>query len=268
MKIFYGVCLTLFILSASCVPNEKLIYLQNLEGNTEIYEDSLITYSTSEYRIQYNDVLDVQVQTTDPEMNDMFNVKPAVNMQSQQMVASSGGDIFYITGHTVDKMGNIDLPLMGEINVQNQTLKEIKVTVTEQLRKYIINDDYYVRVKLGGIRFSAIGEFRRPGKYVVLQDRMTIFEAIAHSGDLKVAAKRDEILLIRQYPNGTKLHRINLTDRNLIHSHYYFIQPNDQIYAEPMRIRELGTGENLAQSLQLVVTSITAAVLLLNFILN
>jgi polysaccharide biosynthesis/export protein len=256
------------LLSISCVPNKKLIYLQNLEGNEIIYEDSLIRYSTSEYRLQYNDVVDVQVQTLDAAMNELFNVRPILNMQTQQMAGASGGDIFYVTGHTVDKEGNIELPLLGEVPVNNKTLKEVKETVSERLKKYITSDDFFVRVKLGGIRFSTLGEFRNPGKHVVLQDRMTIFEAIAHAGDLRVTAKRDEILLLRQYPDGTKLHRINLTDRHLVTSPYYFIQPNDQLYAEPLRVRELGTGENLAQSLQLVITSITAAVLILNLILK
>lgn len=268
MKYVGFISLAALLLSISCVPNKKLIYLQNLEGNEVIYEDSLITYSTSEYRLQYNDVVDIQVHTLDEAMNEFFNIRPTLNMQTQQMAGASGGDIFYVTGYTVDKEGNIEIPLLGNVQVNNKTLAEVKDSVSEKLKRYITSDDFFVRVKLGGIRFSTLGEFRSPGKHVVLQDRMTIFEAIAHAGDLRVTAKRDEILLLRQYPEGTKLHRINLTDRSLVASPFYFIQPNDQLYAEPLKVRELGTGENLAQSIQLIVTSITAAVLILNLILN
>ncbi len=256
------------VASSACVPNKKLIYLQNLEGKEPIYEDSLIRYETTEYRVQYNDILEIQIQTTDSDMNELFNVKPTMTMPPQQMAASSGGDIFYMTGYAVDNEGMVDLPLLGYIRVQDMNIKEIKKAIGEELKKYITNDEFFVRVKLGGIRFSSIGEFRKPGKYVVLQDRMTILEAVAHSGDLKVSAKRDEIMLIRQYPDGTKLHRVNLNDRNLVNSPFYFIQPNDQIYAEPLRIREIGSGENFAQSLQLIVTSVTAAALILNLIFN
>nr|MBI1229693.1 sugar transporter [Cytophagales bacterium] len=268
MRFIGFISLAALALSISCAPNKKLIYLQNLEGNEVIYEDSLIRYATTEYRLQYNDVVDVQVHTMDEAMNEFFNIRPILNMQTQQMAGASGGDIYYVTGHTVNKEGFIELPLLGEIPVKNKTLEEVKDEISESLKTYITTDDFYVRVKLGGIRFSTLGEFRNPGKHVVLQDRMTILEAIAHSGDLRVTAKRDEILLLRQYPEGTKLHRVNLTDRNLVTSPYYFIQPNDQLYAEPLRVRELGTGENLAQSLQLVISSITAAVLILNLILN
>lgn len=254
--------------ASSCVSNEKIIYLQNLEGQTPIPEDSLINYAFSEYRLQFNDIIDVQIQTSDEGMNALFNIQPKGNTNISQGVTATGGDIYYMTGFSLDKEGFIELPLVGRVNVRNQTLAEAKESIAKELEKYFINDDYFIRVKLGGIRYSALGEFRRPGKFVVLQDRMTIFEAIANAGDLNVAAKRDELLLIRQYPEGTKLHRINLNDRHLVHSPYYFIQPNDQLYVEPMKIRELGSGENFAQSLSLVVTSISAAALVLNLIFN
>jgi polysaccharide export outer membrane protein len=269
MKLKHLIVCLLAVIASSCVSNEKIIYLQNLEGEEPIPEDSLINYAFAEYRLQYNDIVDVQIQTSDEGMNALFNIQPKGGTGNMsQGITATGGDIYYMTGFSLDKEGFIELPLVGKVNLRNQTLSEAKESISQELTKYFINDDYFIRVKLGGIRYSALGEFRRPGKFVVLQDRMTIFEAIANAGDLNVAAKRDEVLLIRQYPEGTKLHRINLNDRHLIHSPYYFIQPNDQLYVEPMKIRELGSGENFSQSLSLIVTSISAAALVLNLILK
>lgn len=261
------VCLIAAMVS-SCVSNKRIIYLQNLEGQEAIPEDTLISYSIPEYRLQYNDIVDVNIQTSDERMNALFNARSDNNTVRAQNITASGGDVYYMTGYSLDKNGFIELPLVGNVRLQNKTLVEAKEEIVKELEKYFVNNEYFIRVKLGGIRYSALGEFRRPGKFVALQDRMTIFEAIANAGDLNVVAKRDEVLLIRQYPEGTRLHRINLNDRQLIHSPYYFIQPNDQLYVEPMRIRELGAGENVSQSLQLIVTSITAAALVLNLILN
>lgn len=252
----------------SCVSNEKLIFLQNLEDRPNIAEDSLILYALDDYRLQYNDIIDVHIQTNSEEMNELLNVRaPQIRMGGGQQLMG-GGDIYYMTGYTVDREGFIELPFVGSISVRNKTLSETKNAVASELSKFIVSDEYFVRVKLGGIRYSALGEVRSPGKFVVLQDRMTIFEALANAGDLSITAKRDEVLLIRQYPDGTKLHRINLLDRNIVHTPFYFIQPNDQIYVEPMKIREVGAGENVAQSLQLFVTSITAAALILNLVLR
>jgi polysaccharide export outer membrane protein len=87
-------------------------------------------------------------------------------------------------------------------------------------------------------------------------------------GDMTTVAKRDEILLIRQYPEGTRLHRINLNDRQIVKTPFYFIQPNDQIYAEPLKVKEVGAGDSSAQTIALVISSVTAMVLILNLILN
>lgn len=247
---------------ASCVSNEKIIYLQNLEGNSPIAEGELIAYEIPEYKLQYNDIIDVNIQTADDFLKNGFTPNTMQNPQIMQL-AQTGGDVFYMTGYTVDKNGNIRLPIVGEVTVKDKTIEEAREVIEEKLRVFITSE-VYVKVKLGGIRFSALGEFRRPGKFTVLQDRMTIFEAIANAGDLSPIAKRDEILLIRQYPEGTKLHRINLNDRQIVASPFYFIQPNDQLYAEPMKVREVGAGENAAQSLSLIISAITVSVLLIN----
>ncbi|MBN7816339.1 polysaccharide biosynthesis/export family protein [Algoriphagus pacificus] len=262
-----GIVSILALIAASaCVSNEKIIYLQNQEGNTPISEGELISYEIPEYRLQYNDIIDVNIQTVDDMIENGFNNKAGGTAgQMGNMASQSGGDIYYMTGYTVDNKGNIRLPIVGEVNVKDKTLEEARISIEEKLRVYVTTE-LYVKVKLGGIRYSALGEFRRPGKFVVLQDRMTIFEAIANAGDLTPIAKRDEVLLIRQYPEGTRLHRLNLNDRHVVESEFYFIQPNDQIYVEPMKVREVGAGENAAQSIALVISAITALALILNLI--
>tara|TARA_R110002020_G_scaffold921_1_gene4497 strand:- start:23519 stop:24376 length:858 start_codon:yes stop_codon:yes gene_type:complete len=255
-----------FFLAFGCISNEKIIYLQNLEGNSLIEDDELITYKIPEYKLQYNDIIDVNIQTVDDMTQFGFNNKPPqMNQQMGNVSAQSGGDIYYMTGYSVDENGNIRLPIVGEVYVRDKTLDEARIDVEQKLREYV-KSELYVKVKLGGVRYSALGEFRRPGKYVVLQDRMTIFEAIANAGDLTTVAKRDEVLMIRQYPEGTRLHRINLLDRQIVASPYYFIQPNDQLYIEPMKVRETGTGENTAQTLALVFAGISSVALILNLL--
>ncbi len=264
-----GIILLLsFLVLASCVSNEKIIYLQNLEDNKVIADGELISYDIPDYRLQYNDIIEVNVQTAEDMIKNGFNAQGASgNNQMGSMAGQSGGDIYYMSGYTVDKLGNVRIPIVGLVSVKDKTIEEARLEIEEKLKVYVTSD-LYVTVKLGGIRYAALGEFRRPGKFVVLQDRMTIFEAIANAGDLSTIAKRDEILLIRQYPEGTRIHRINLIDRQVINSPFYFIQPNDQLYAEPMKVREIGAGENAAQSILLFATTITTVLLVINLFTN
>lgn len=266
IKIRFFYIVGLLMLSSACVSNKKIILLQNLKGNNPILEGELITYEIPEYRLQFNDIIDINVRTNEDLIENGFSPQQQGQMNMMQ-AGQGGGDIYYMTGFAVNKNGFIRLPMVGEVYVAQKTLEETRLVIEKELKAFI-KSDFYLKVKLGGIRFSTLGEFRKAGKYVVLQDRMTIFEAIAHAGDLTTVAKRDQILLIRQYPEGTKLHRLNLNDRQIIGSPFYFIQPNDQLYAEPMRVREIGSGENAAQSLALLVSSISAVALILNLIIK
>jgi polysaccharide biosynthesis/export protein len=258
-----GILIFLFSSLFSCISNEKLIYLQNLEGGPKISEDVLIYYEIPEYRLQYNDIIDVNVQTVDDLLKNGFNTTGENSAGMRMQMGQGGGDVYYMTGYTVDRNGNIRLPIVGDVYVRDKTIDEARSEIESRLKEFVVSE-LYVKVKLGGIRYSALGEFRRPGKFVVLQDRMTIFEAIANAGDLNTIAKRDEVMLIRQYPDGTKIHRINLNDRQIIASPFYFIQPNDQLYVEPMKVREVGSGENAAQSLLLFTSILTTGLLLVN----
>ena len=241
---------------SSCVPVKKMIYLQSEE---EI-KDKIFEYQKEEYRLQENDILDVQIGSMNEEANKLFSIQGQAGRQSMQVGAQSGGDLYYMTGYTVNHNGAIKLPYIGEVSVKGKTLKEAKAAVDEEVSKFFKN--YYLQVKLGGIRFSTLGEFNRSGKQVILQNQATIYEAIALSGDLTPLAKRDEIRLIRQYPEGTKIHTINLLDQSIIGSPYYFIQPNDVLYAEPLPQKAYGFGVTGAQTITTLVSALSSSLAL------
>ena len=252
--------ITLFALifmlaTTSCVPTKKMIYLQAEEGQaTETFK-----YDRQEYKLQENDILDVQIRSMNPEINALFSPGAAMN-QNMQAGVQSGGDLYYMTGYSVNEEGAIELPFVGKINVQGQTLEEAKASVTAEVSKMF--KSFHLQVKLGGIRYSALGEFRSPGKKVILQNQATIFEAIAASGDLTQVANRNEVRLIRQYPDGTKIHTINLLDQSIISSPYYFIQPNDVLYAEPLPQKSWGVGITGAQTLSTIVSTLSTSLAL------
>ncbi len=259
----------LFLFSAiqySCISNKKLIYMQDLASNEMVSQaGELKSHKAEEYQLQYNDVVDISIRTTSPEINLIFN-DPATINQTRMMGGGmmNGGDIFFLTGYTLDDDGKVELPMIGEVSLVGLSTKQAKEKIESSLKNYISEDDYYVRVRLGGIRYSALGEFNRPGKYTLLQNRVTIYEAIANAGEMTPVAKRNGVVLVRQYPDGSRAHRINLINKKLMESEVYFLRPNDLIYAEPMKVRELGTGITFMQTFQLAVTTLTLALLFYN----
>jgi polysaccharide export outer membrane protein len=255
----------------SCVSNKKLIYMQQLEESQGplVESSAKFPYETEEYLLQINDIVEVNIKTTSPELNQIFGAITNDPQNMAQMGGSQGaGDAFFMNGYTLDDRGYVEIPLIGEVNFLGLSTKEAKEVVEKEVLKYVNVNEFFVRVRLGGIRFSTLGEFNKSGKYTILQNRVTIFEAIAFAGDLNKIAKRDQVLLVRQYPDGSQIHKINLLDENLLGSEYYFLKPNDMIYAEPMKVRELGAGTNLVETLTLLTTTITAIALVFTLIRN
>lgn len=260
--------LLLFIpfLSFSCVSNEALVYFQNIENEPDLADNQLISYDIADYQLQFNDILNVEIKSSIDFINNAFGS----NLQGNQMMQAGmqgGGDVYYMNGYSINRKGEIELPLLGKISIEGLTLDETKELIREKLLN-IADDDFFIKVKLGGIRYSILGEVNRPGKFTVLQDRLTIFEALAQAGDFTAFAKRDEIIILRQYPTGTKIHRINLLDRAIITSPYYFVQTNDQIYAQPLKQREFARSENASQSILIISSVLTSLLLLVNFFTN
>jgi polysaccharide export outer membrane protein len=259
-NIFKNFLSLLIIVSlSSCISTNRLIYLQpssEKESPLKVFD-----YKKQEYKLQQNDILDVQIRSTNDDANKLFMVNNQNNQGGAQAGASRGGDVYYMTGYNINDTGAIELPFIGNVTVEGKTLKEAKIKIEERLNKYL--KTYFLSVKLGGIRFSAIGEFNRPGKNVILQNQATIFEAIALCGDLTSLAKRDEIKLIRQYPEGSKIHSINLLEDSIINSPYYFIHPNDVIYAVPLPQKSSGLGVTGSNTFTTLVTALTGSLALI-----
>jgi polysaccharide export outer membrane protein len=264
----------ILLLTGSCISNKKIIYLQDLGNESEAVVSSgpRVGYNFEEYLLQAFDIVEINIKTTSPELNELLS---AVNNDSNgagaagaMMGGGQGGDVFFMNGYTLDENGKVELPLIGEVELVGKSTAEAKAMIENKVRAYVNEDEFFVRVRLGGIRFSALGEFNSSGKLTVLQNRVTIFEAIAAAGDLTILAKRNNLVVLRQYPDGSQIHRINLNDKNLLSSEFYFIRPNDVLYAEPLKVREVGTATNFIQSLTIVTTMITAVALIVTFVNN
>lgn len=256
MNILKTALITTTLFFSSCVPIKKMVYLQNEDNPI----DKVFEYERVDYLLQVNDILDVQIRSMNEEANQLFSMQVQGGQQAVQAGVNSGGDLYYMTGYTVNDNGAVELPFIGEVIVKGLSLKDAKDVIDSEVAKLFKN--YYLQVKLGGIRFSTLGEFNRSGKQVVLQNQATIFEAIALGGDLTSLAKRDEIKLIRQYPEGTKIHTINLLDQSIIGSPYYFIQPNDVLYAEPLPQKAYGFGITGAQSFSTLINALSGSLAL------
>jgi polysaccharide biosynthesis/export protein len=125
----------------------------------------------------------------------------------------------------------------------------------------------FVTVKLSGLHYTINGEVFEPGSKILYQERVNILEAIANAGDITMTGDRHHVMVIRQYPHGTEMHEIDLTDVKAMQSPYYYIQSNDYIYVKPLPQKSWGTGRTGIESLTTIIsllTLVTTTLLLLD----
>nr|WP_321228553.1 polysaccharide biosynthesis/export family protein [uncultured Psychroserpens sp.] len=253
--------LLLCMLSTSCIPLKDTIYLQ--EKNTAIDSTNVMVEQEKPYRIQINDILSIRIKVLDQENVTIFNPVGEGNLNA------SGAERAYFDGFTVDLHGNIRIPDLGSLNVLGYTSEEIESLIKEKLLKdqFKATANIFITVKLSGLRFTASGEIGSPGTQVVYQDRVNIFEAIANSGEIPITGDKKDVQIIRQYPQGQRIHHLDLTDIAVMKSPYYYIKPNDIIYVKPLKQKSWGTGITGVQTFTTVasaITILTTVILLIN----
>ena len=244
---------------ASCVPNKDLVYLQG----KPVVKQEVFKLNNEPYRLQVDDVLTIDIKAKDEQSVALF--KKTAN----ELGASANPNNLQNlqTGYSVDKHGNIRLPYLGEVNVLGYTTKEVRKKIEKALLLYLKStDDIFVTVQLSGIRFTIFGEIASPGTKVINQNSVTIFEAIANSGDITVTGNRKKVELWRTFPSGRKKYTIDLTNVEAFDSEVFFIQPNDMIYVVPLKQKAWGTGTTGLQSLSTIIsvfTLVTSTILLI-----
>lgn len=247
------VLLVVAILFSSCVPQKKIKYFQ--QEADAITKTEFVNPRKINYTIQPGDNLYIKISSINERANSIFNVGSQI---SQQYMNSEIG--VYLNSYTVDNNGFIDFPLIGKLLIKNLTIEETINKVQKKLSEYI--KESIVIVKLVNFNITMLGEIRRPGEYKIYQDEINIFEALALAGDLSDFADRKNIVLVRQTKTGSEIHRLDLTNSNILESDYFYLVPNDIIYVEPLKGKQF-TFANFPYAV--IFSAISTTLLLINF---
>lgn len=218
--------------------------------------DSLIQVQAQQrpYRVQVNDVISIRVKAADQNLVTYYN--PASD------ASNSLGEGYYYDGFAVDRHGNIRMPKIGEINVLGRTTEEIREIIEEKLLEsedgFTEKAGIFVTVKLAGIRYTITGEIGSPGVKIELLEQLSLVDAVSNAGGVPVTGDLTDIIIIRQYPGGQKVHHVDLTTINAFKSPYYYVQPNDLIVVNPLPQKTLGAGTTALDTFRTILTVVTA----------
>jgi polysaccharide export outer membrane protein len=213
------------------------------------------TLSFEDYQIRIGDRLYIYVYSLDEKIMQMYNAGGSNSSQMRSQIGNASNSSYDLYTYLVDEEGMIDFPTIGKQYVQNKTTREVKHLLEEELSKLLQELPGYstisVEVNIVNRSFSIIGA--KSGRYSINKEKMTIFEALAMSGDLGEFNSRKEIKLVREKNGVTTIKTFDARSEDIVNSEYYYIEPNDIIYIRQIPGYSFGINHVTA------VISVTAA---------
>jgi polysaccharide export outer membrane protein len=244
------------------VSNRKFVYLQKNDVNKKgLPHDSVVrTYAvdTFQYHIQPNDIISVRFESLTPKDFDFLN---------SSQLGQVGGNLSFrdnalLIGELVDEAGFIFYPVVGKVKVAGLTTFELQEKLQKMATQYL--ESPVVKVRLLNYRVTILGEVKHEGSITLVNNRVSLLEAIGLSDGFTDLAEKKNVKLIRQTGTEINVVYIDLLDENFINSPYYYVYQNDVIIVPALRQRPYH--KYFGQNLALVVSALSLFVLTLNLI--
>ena len=246
---YFCYAVLIFLLS-SCKSSRNLVYFSDLP--TSAVTQTPIENST-EPKIQSNDLLSISLSSLNPESNILFNSGMLLSSNNNNNSAS----LYKINeGYQVDKNGEINFPVMGKVKLADLTMEQATEKMTTQIKQYVKNP--IVNIRFMNFKVTVIGEVNRPASFTIPSERINILEALGLAGDMTTFGRRENVLILREKNGVRTTARINLNNKEVLNSPFFYLQQNDIVYVEPDNREKLSQTNLVNRYIPVFVATITA----------
>ena len=247
-------CILVFIFS-SCATPKNSYYFKNIPRDTSI--NTTINRQT-ESVIRKNDQLAITISSLNPEEDKVYNAA-ALSLGS----GAAGGS----NGYLVDMNGNIQLHRLGSMHADGMTRSALKNKIETDIKPYL--KDPVVTVRYLNHRVTIMGEVLKPQIIPMPEEQISILEALGASGDITLLGKKDNVLIIRETETGKQFKRLNLEDKAVFTSEWYYLKPDDVVYVEPndKKVNDEKRART-QQNVSLAISGISLVIIILNSLLK
>ncbi len=196
---------------SSCYTQRDKTLLQESKTLPK-YEKS----SYEEYKIQVNDELIFRITSTDEEFVRLID---AGSSSSQQQGIS----------YRVYQDSTIDLPFVDSIKVAGLTIADATEAIQKRFKQII--PDVEAKLALSNKVYTVFGEAGN-GLFPIYRDKLTIYQALAQSGEIALSGDRKHVKIIREIKGEPVIMEFDIRPKSVIDSRYYYVYPNDIIYVQ------------------------------------
>lgn len=237
-KIIYYIVafISIVVVASSCISSEETNYMQNLP------KDYPLT-SFEEYKLSVRDNVTCQISTTDEETRDLYRA----------ILADTPGEQTGI-GLVVYEDSTVILPFFGAVKVAGLTLQQAELKVQDMMQESIL--DAQVKLSLLNNNFYIYANDRQ-GEYRVYKENLTIYQALAISGQTTDRMDLSKVTIVRKGEDGRDIRKIfDLRSQDVIQSEFYYIKPNDVIYF-PTNKNSFFSVTSVSSFINMVMTPLT-----------
>ncbi len=246
MKYIYKFLLFLVAITMTSCYGYRQVGLLQERDNLPQYDSA----AYEPYRLQVNDEVIYRVVTMDETI-------------AKTLAANTNSAGQYANSYRIYSDGTVDIPFLPPVKLEGLTELEAQDTLRNAFREIIPDAD--VKLALYNKKFTVLGD-ANSGTYTIYKERMTIFQALAMTGDLMNSGDRRHVRIIR--PRGNEEPEVlefDIRTNTIIDSKYYYVYPNDLIYVS----RDSGSfykQSSYSGFLALITSSVSLLITVLNYI--
>ena len=231
----------LLLLSAAfltaCHTPRDIAYLQDVKPYSVFP-----TPEDGQIRFESGDKLNIRVHSRDKEQMRLYNIWGGWGGNWDYGYGDNDWGYGYGYGYgrgdqgayTVDEDGNIDFPVLGNVNIAGMTRIEVERTIKSLLLERNLMTDPTITVTFSNMNVAVLGNVKNPGLRPLSKDRTTLLEALSMTRDLDIDGIRTNVLVMRQEGESRVAYRVDLSDaEDIYNSPVYYVKQNDVIYIEP-----------------------------------
>lgn len=209
-------------------PNDASVQVQKIERLKEpiVQPDDILAISVT----TISSITEKTPLTLFSEGGTSYGITATTGAVGPAIGASSGGNAFL-----VDADGYMDYPVLGKVKAAGLTVRQVKDLLAQKLKDYV--KDPVVEARIINYKVTVLGEVAHPGFVVAPNQKISILDALAASGDITITGRKDNVLIIRETEGTREFAHLNLNSINVFSSPYYYLKQNDIVYVEPSRVR-------------------------------
>ncbi len=239
----------ILIMASSCSNPKRLVVLNDLPDSPRIALPQLASPVVS---VQPDDILEIKISGKNLETANDFNFKGGGYSLGQ----------WANPNYLVDKDGDIEIYKIGKVKVTGLSIDSLKIKLTNLISPHL--KEAVVVIRFINFRFTILGEVKAQGTFTVLNERVSILEALGYAGDMTQYAKRSRVRVIRDSSGFREIGIVNFNQKTLFTSPYYYLRRNDVILVES-ELEMKRANETLAKTSSII--GILSSIVTLAFLL-